>query len=155
MRFEYHKGNVSANDDDPAYPASRQSPDGTWGMRRATRSWSHVIVPLWGPELVPCRTACRSQPERERQLHRHRLRGRNGTTGYALGDRARLPPLSLAHSSPRYERKQTPLAYQVELDQPAAADTCSACQSAMDLGPYSHPYVTLRSALRYTTLTYL
>lgn len=49
---------------------------------------------------------------------------------------------SLAHSSPRYGRKQTPLAYQVELDQPAAADTCSARQSAMDLGSYSRPYVT-------------
>ena len=53
-----------------------------------------------------------------------------------------LPPLCLARSSPRYGRKQTPLAYQVELDQPAAADTCSARQSAMDLGSYSRPYVT-------------
>jgi hypothetical protein len=47
--------------------------------------------------------------------------------------------VSLAHSSPRCRRKQTPLAYQVELDQPAAADTCSARRSAMDLGSYSLP----------------
>jgi hypothetical protein len=50
--------------------------------------------------------------------------------------------VSLVHSSQRCGRKQTPLAYQVELDQPAAADTCSARQSAMDLGTYSHPYTT-------------
>ena len=50
--------------------------------------------------------------------------------------------VSLAHSSPRCGRKQTPLAYQVELDQPAAADTCSARQSAMDSGSYRIPYIT-------------
>jgi len=88
-----------------------------------------------------------SPPPSRKEWHA-RLRTRRPSASTASLSR------SFAHSSPRCGRKQTPLAYQVELDQPAAADTCSARQSAMDRGSYRIPYIT-DTTCSVTPISYL